>query len=58
MSLDMFASQRSGIEQSMTSTIISSIIGQLTQQGSQNYLMGGNLEAEEESNQPFQISVH
>jgi len=43
MSLEMFASQRSGIEQSMTSTIISSIIGQLTQQGSQNSLIGGNL---------------
>jgi len=46
MSLDMFAntfSQRSGIEQSMTSTIISSIIGHLTQQGLQNSLMSGNL---------------
>ena len=44
MSLDMFAntfSQRSGIEQSMMSTIISSIIGHLTQQGSSNSLMGG-----------------
>ena len=40
----MFAntfSQRSGIEQSMMSTIISSIIGHLTQQGSPNSLMGG-----------------
>lgn len=44
MSLDMFAnifSQRSGIEQSMMSTIISSVINHLTQQGSQNSLMGG-----------------
>jgi hypothetical protein len=44
MSLDMFAntfSQRSGIEQSMMSTIISSIIGHLTQQGSTNSLIGG-----------------
>jgi hypothetical protein len=43
MSLDMFAntfSQRSGIEQSMMNTIISSIIGHLTQQGSPNSLMG------------------
>ena len=40
----MFAntfSQRSGIEQSMMSTIISSIIGHLTQQGSLGSLMGG-----------------
>ena len=40
----MFAntfSQRSGIEQSMMSTIINSIIGHLTQQGSTNSLMGG-----------------
>jgi inosine-uridine nucleoside N-ribohydrolase len=36
-------SQRSGIEQSMMSTMISSIIGHLTQQGSQNSLKGGNL---------------
>jgi hypothetical protein len=44
MSLDMFAntfSQRSGIEQSMMSTIISSVIGHLTQQGSPNSLMAG-----------------
>ena len=42
MSLDMFAStlsQRSGIEQSVMSTIISSIMGHLTQQGLS--LMGG-----------------
>lgn len=40
----MFAntfSQRSGIEQSMMSTIISSIIAHLTQQGSSNSLLDG-----------------
>lgn len=40
----MFAntfSQRSGIEQSMMSTIISSIVGHMMQQGSPNSLMGG-----------------
>lgn len=40
----MFAntfSQRSGIEQSMMSTIISSIMGHMMQQGSSNSLMGG-----------------
>jgi hypothetical protein len=44
MSLDMFAnsfSQRSGIEQSLMSTIISSVISHLTQQGPQNSFMDG-----------------
>ncbi len=44
MSLDMFAStlsQRSGIEQSVMSTIISSIIGHLTQQGLPSLMGGG-----------------
>jgi hypothetical protein len=44
MSLDMFAStfsQRSGIEQSMMSTIISSIMGHLTQQGLPSLMGGG-----------------
>jgi hypothetical protein len=44
MSLDTFAnifSQRSGIEQSLMNTIISSIISHLTQQGPQNSFMDG-----------------
>jgi len=44
MSLDMFAnlfSQRSGIEQSLMNTIISSVISHLTQQGPQNSFMDG-----------------
>jgi hypothetical protein len=44
MSLDMFAnlfSQRSGIEQSLMNTIISSVINHLTQQGPQNSFMDG-----------------
>jgi hypothetical protein len=44
MSRDMFAntfSQRSGIEQSLMSTIISSVISHLTQQGLQNPFMDG-----------------
>jgi hypothetical protein len=52
----MFAvtfSQRSGIEQSMMITIISAIIGHMTQQGSQ--AVGAVTLGEEESNQPFPI---
>jgi hypothetical protein len=44
MSLDMFAnlfSQRSGIEQSLMNTIISSVISHLTQQAPQNSFMDG-----------------
>jgi len=44
MSLDMFAntfSERSGIEQSLMSTIISSVISHLTEQGPPNSFMDG-----------------
>jgi hypothetical protein len=44
MSLDTFAnifSQRSGIEQSLMNTIISSVISHLTQQAPQNSFMDG-----------------